>query len=62
MDRDYAITETLELLLFLYCNKNLWNYAAVIDEAIAWEAAAATLLLPAAAIEESSDSDDDDSI
>jgi hypothetical protein len=31
--------DSLELLLFLYCNKNLWNYAAVIDEAIAWEAA-----------------------
>ena len=29
--------ESLELLLFLYCNKEYWNNAEVIDKAILWD-------------------------
>ena len=29
--------ESLELLLFLYCNSDLWEYPAIIDEAMSWE-------------------------
>ena len=29
--------ESLELLLFLYCNSDLWDYPVNIDEAMAWE-------------------------
>ena len=45
--REHMAPESLELLLFLYCDKDLWNYAAIIDEAIAvaWEAKKMLLLL-----------------
>jgi hypothetical protein len=47
----YGPREYGAITISVYCNKNLWNYAAVIDEAKA---------APTAAIEESSESDEDD--
>jgi hypothetical protein len=58
--------ESLELLLFLFCNRKYWeDYPRIIDEALAWEdtkkkqagaAATAAAALAAAA----PDHDDDD--
>ena len=31
--------ESLELLLFLFCNREYWNYSKIIDEAIHWDVA-----------------------
>ena len=67
--REHMAPESLELLLFLYCDKDLWNYAAIIDEAIAWEAqknAAATAAAAAAAtaahVAEENNEDDDENL
>ena len=35
--RAHMAPESLELLLFLYCNKQLWSYPRIIDEAICWD-------------------------
>ena len=48
--REHMAPESLELLLFLYCDKDLWNYAAIIDEAIAWEAKKNAAAAAAAAV------------
>ena len=66
--RAHMAPESLELLLFLYCNKDLWNYAAIIDEAIAWEAqnnaaaAAAAAAATAAHVAEENNEDDDENL
>lgn len=36
--RAHMAPESLELLLFLYCNREYWNTPIVIDQAIHWEA------------------------
>ena len=36
--RAHMAPESLELLLFLYCNREYWNSPIVIDQAIHWEA------------------------
>ena len=35
--RAHMAPESLELLLFLYCNKEHWNNAAVLDKAMLWD-------------------------
>ena len=35
--RAHMAPESLELLLFLYCNKEYWNNSMVIDQAINWD-------------------------
>ena len=35
--RAHMAPESLELLLFLFCNREYWNYTKVIDEAIHWD-------------------------
>ena len=35
--RAHMAPESLELLLFLFCNREYWNYSKVIDEAIHWD-------------------------
>ena len=69
--REHKAPESLELLLFLYCDKDLWNYAAIIDEAIAvaWEAkknaaaaAAAAAVATAAHVAEENNEDDDENL
>ena len=35
--RAHMAPESLELLLFLFYNREYWNYSKVIDEAIHWD-------------------------
>jgi len=35
--RAHMAPESLELLLFLFCNREYWNNSKVIDEAIHWD-------------------------
>ena len=35
--RAHMAPKSLELLLFLFCNREYWNYSKVIDEAIRWD-------------------------
>ena len=35
--RAHMAPESLELLLFLFCNREYWNYSKVVDEAIHWD-------------------------
>ena len=35
--RAHMAPESLELLLFLFCNREYWNYSKIIDEAINWD-------------------------
>ncbi len=66
--RSHMAPESLELLLFLFCNRHYWaNYPRIIDEAIAWEdtkkkqaAAAASAAAAIAAAAAALDNDDDD--
>jgi hypothetical protein len=50
--------ESLELLLFLYCNSDLWEYPAIIDEAVAWEKEQQEAEAAAAEVEDDEEEDD----
>ena len=58
--RAHMAPESLELLLFLYCNSDLWEYPAIIDEAVAWEKEQQEAEAAAAAAAEVEDEEEED--
>ena len=65
--RAHIAPKILELLLFLFCNREHWNYSTVIDEVMHWDMerrkakrAAEEEAAAAARVADDFDSDDED--